>query len=359
MKKKTGTQTVSNSIQALVCRIGALLLVLAMLLYLLTPVFIPKSYGTWATTAVMDGFYELKDNSIDVLFLGSSQIMTAISPMQLYQDTGIASYCLGTEQQNLVTSYFLLKEALQYQKPEVVVLDVFFLYPYYGDSLLNSREEFVRKPLDYMKWSSNKWEAVRTICALDSQHEIQNYLFPFLRFHSRWSDLSLLDFTYLFRDKSNPLKGFSIATETEILDFNGFTATGNAQAATPLSTMEEYFEKIVSVCEENDISLVLIKTPRGNGSFGENYHNGVQALADNHSLPFLDFNEKTLFDKIGFDSSNDYLDVSHVNYYGAEKITAYLADYLTASFSLKDCRGLPEYQSWQDDLQIYSDSIPK
>lgn len=349
----------SNSILSPVCRMGVLFLVLALLLSLLTPVFIPKSYGTWATTAVMDGFYELEENSIDVLFLGSSQIMTAISPMQLYQDTGIPSYCLGTEQQNLVTSYFLLKEALQYQKPQVVVLDVFFLYPYYEDSLLNSKEEFVRKPFDYMKWSSNKWEAVRTICNLDEQHEIKNYLFPFLRFHSRWSDLSLSDFTYLFRDKSNPLKGFSIATEKEGLDFNGFTATGSAGTATPLATMEEYFEKIVSLCKENDISLVLIKTPRGNGSFGENYHNGIQALADRHSLPFLDFNEKTLFDKIGFDSSNDYLDVSHVNYYGAKKITAYLSGYLTDSFSLKDCRGLSEYESWQKDLQVYLESIPR
>ncbi len=359
MKNTMKNPKSSNGIFPFGCRITALLLVLLTLLFVLTPVFIPKSYGVWATTAVMDGFYELEEDSIEVLFLGSSQIMTAVSPMQLYEETGITSYNLGTEQQNLVTSYFLLKEALQYQKPKVVVLDVFFLYPYYSDSALNSKEEFVRKAFDYMKWSPNKLEAVRTICSLDDRHELKNYFFPFLRFHSRWSDLSLSDFTYLFRDKANPLKGFSIATEKEALDFQGFTFTDSTKAAAPLETMEQYFEKIVSLCEENNISLVLIKTPRGNGSFGEDYHNGIQTLADKHALPFLDFNEKSLFDEIAFDASADYLDVSHVNYYGAEKITAYLSAYLNAAFPLEDRRSTPAYSSWQNDLQLYLEIIPK
>lgn len=359
MRKRNEKSDTVCSVFTFCRRIAVLLLVLGLLLTALTPVFVPKSYGVWATTAVMDGFYELEEDSVEVLLLGSSQIMTAVSPMQLYEETGITSYSLGTEQQNLVSSYFLLKEALQYQKPKVVVLDVFFLYPYYQDSPLNSKEEFVRKTFDYMKWSSNKLEAVRTICALDDRHELKNYLFPFLRFHSRWSDLSLSDFTYPFQDKANPFKGFSIATEKESLDFRGFTASGSSEAAAPSETMEQYFEKLAALCKENNISLVLIKTPRGGGSFGEACHNGIQVLADKHALPFLDFNEKTLFDEISFDASNDYLDVSHVNYYGAEKITAYLSGYLTASFSLEDRRDIPEYQSWQSDLQTYLEAIPK
>lgn len=338
--------------------IGGLLLSLVLILSLLTSVFVPKSYGVWATTAVMDGFYELNDNSIDVLFLGSSQIMTAVSPMQIYDETGITSYSLGTEQQNLVTSYYLLKEALHYQQPKVVMLDVLFMYPYYGESALNSKEEFVRKAFDYMKWSPNKWEAVQTLCALDEQHEMQNYLFPFLRYHSRWSALSLSDFTYAFKDKANPLKGFSVVTEKEALDFRGFATTDPSLTASPTETMTLYFEKIVSLCEENGITLVLIKTPRGNGSFGEAYHNGIQKLADEHGLCFIDFNEKALFDEIGFDAGKDYLDVSHVNYYGAVKITGYLSEYLSAEFELENRKGMSGYERWEADLDTYFDAIP-
>lgn len=341
-----------------VCKIALPIFSLLLVLSLLTPVFVPKSYGVWATTSVLDGFYELEEDSIDVLFLGSSQIMTAVSPMQIYEETGITSYSLGTEQQNLVTTYYWLKEALDYQKPKVVILDTLFLYPYYSDSALNSKEEFVRKSLDYMKWSPNKWEAITTVCSLDENHEIQNYIFPFLRYHSRWSDLTVSDFTYAFSDKENPLKGFSIITEKEVLEFSGFTDTDSTEAAEPLETMELYFEKIVSLCEEEGITLVLLKTPRGNGSFNEASHNGIQQLADRHQLTFIDFNEKSLFDEIQFDPSNDYLDVSHVNYYGAEKITHYLADYLSSTYSLDDRRSSPGYESWNADLEYYRTQIP-
>lgn len=316
-------------------RVFAVLAALAVLLFLLTPVFLPKSFGIWATTATVNGFYELDENSIDILFLGSSQIMTAVSPLQLAEETGLSSYNLGTEQQNMVTSYYWLKEALRFQKPQVVCLDVLFLFPYNESSELNSKEEFVRKSFDYMKWSSVKWEAVQTLCALDSEHELKNYLFPFLRYHSRWSDLTLQDFTYVFDDKTHPARGFSSTTEKERLSFEGFVCTDASNIAAPLPTMELYFEKIVALCEEKDITLCLIKTPRGGGSFGESYHNGVQTLADKHGLTFLDFNESSLFREIEFDAQKDYLDVSHVNLYGAKKITGYLSDYFSAYFSGK------------------------
>lgn len=316
-------------------KIASVFLCLIFLLALLTPIFVPKYGGTFATTPVMDGFYELEENSIDVLFLGSSQVMTAISPVQIYEESGISSYNMGTEQQNMVISYYLLREALRFQKPRIVVLDVFFLFPYNGNtSPLNSNEEFVRKPIDYMKWSSNKWETIRTVCSLDSEHDIKSYLFPFLRFHSRWSDLTLEDFTYLFKGKKNPLMGFSITKEKLPQSFQGFVPGSSSLTEEPPETMQLYLEKIIALCKEENITLILIKTPRGDGSFGEVRHNTVQKIAEENGLVFIDFNEKSLMEEIHFDPVNDYLDFSHINFYGAEKISDYLADYLLGQLTV-------------------------
>ena len=343
---------------SLYIKIFSVFLCLILLLLVLTPAFVPKYVDGFATTSVMDGFYELDENSIDVLFLGSSQIMTAASPMQLYKETGITSYNMGTEQQNLVSSYYLLKEALRYQTPQVVVLETWFLFPYNTNSLLNSSEEFVRKPIDYMQWSSNKLEFIRTVCSLDSEHNFSGYVFPFLRFHSRWNDLTLEDFTYVFETKTNPARGFCITANTIPQGFQGLVLSDPNNCAEPLETMKQYFDNIVSLCKENNITLVLMKTPRGDGSFGENYHNCVQALAEENRLVFIDFNEKSLFDEINFDCSADCTDVSHVNYFGAEKITRYLSDYLASNFTLKDQRENPDYNNWNEDLTIYLEQIP-
>ena len=340
------------------CKIAAVCIAFVLILMLITPVFVPKFTEDFPTTLVINGFYELPEDSIDVLFLGSSQIMTSVSPMQIYETYGYTGYNLGTEQQNMVASYYLLREVLAYQKLQVVFLDIMFLFPYAQDYPLNSREEFVRKSIDCMKWSANKLAYVRTVCALDSEYEMSSYLFPFLRYHSRWADLTLKDFTYSFEDKTNPLRGYAIATRIEKEDqFSGFQLTGSSSMVETLPPMEEYFYKIVQLCEENNISLVLFKTPKADGSFSEGCHNTIQNIATEHNLDFIDFNEKSVYDAIHFDASTDYNDSTHINYLGAYKITGYLGDYLAEHYTLTDYRNVSDYENWNSDLQIYKEQI--
>lgn len=68
---------------------------------------------TWHTSATVEGFYHIKRNTIDVLFLGSSQCVSAFIPNALYSEYKIRSYNLGTPWQNPVQDYYLIKEALK------------------------------------------------------------------------------------------------------------------------------------------------------------------------------------------------------------------------------------------------------
>lgn len=339
-------------------RLAAVCISFLIIITLLSPVFTPKFTREWPTTSVIDGFYELEPDSVDVLFLGSSQVMTAVSPMELYQQYGITAYNLGTEQQNMIASYYLLEEALKTQHPQVVVLEIMFLFPYANNTPLNSSEVFVRKTIDAMHWSATKWDMVRTVCSLDDQHETRNYLIPFLRFHSRWQDLTLEDFTYFFTDKHNPYKGFTLNTSVIPEEFQGFSTNQTTETTSLPPVMEEYFYNLVSLCQENGIPLVLIKTPKGNSSFGVVYHNTVQTIADQYQLPFIDFNTQELLNHLHFDNSQDYADDTHVNYWGAHKITAYLGQYLDSRYQLPDMRTDPAHQNWNQDLTVYLNTIP-
>lgn len=64
---------------------------------ILGKIFTPKwKNGTLSQADGQDytinGYYELTKNSIDVLFLGDSSIYKSVSPMEIYQQTGITSY---------------------------------------------------------------------------------------------------------------------------------------------------------------------------------------------------------------------------------------------------------------------------
>lgn len=65
-------------------------------------------------------------DTFDVILAGSSTIMYGIHPLQLYDEFGISSYSLTTAAQRIPLTYYLVKEALREQHPQLVVIDVYY-----------------------------------------------------------------------------------------------------------------------------------------------------------------------------------------------------------------------------------------
>ena len=85
------------------------LLILLCSLTAINKVLVPKyilKNSTWPTTSSYRQFYKMEPNSIDVLFFGSSVCVNAFIPQEIYNDYGIRSYNLGSEQQSIFLSYY-------------------------------------------------------------------------------------------------------------------------------------------------------------------------------------------------------------------------------------------------------------
>ena len=150
---------------------------------------------TWAVTATYQGFYEMDKNTVDVLFFGSSAGVRGFIPQELYNNYGMTSYNLSCEQQNMVSSYYWLCEALRYQDPSVVVLESKFIFEKDKGKL---QDAWFRKAFNHMRFSSVKREAISVSCELvnlqaeedhriDKQSVISWYL-PIIRYHTRWEE---------------------------------------------------------------------------------------------------------------------------------------------------------------------------
>ena len=70
-------------------------------------------------------FYQQEENTVDVLCLGSSHTYTNINPAILWDEYGMAAYDLAGSNQTLWNTYYYMKEALKYQTPQLVVVDVY------------------------------------------------------------------------------------------------------------------------------------------------------------------------------------------------------------------------------------------
>lgn len=320
------------------------LLLLALIFQLLTTVFIPKWYGTWQSTRIVDGYYELPEDSLDVVLMGSSQTIMGLSPMELYEDYGIASYSFGTEEQPIYATYYWLKEITRHHSPKVVVVDV-------NELIHSCNEAAYRKAFDYMQWSKVKWEAIQTHCEKNEALSLLSYVLPFTNYHSRWDELEKQDFTYLTSDKTDPYFGFVLSSGTCEVDYTGITAKSDARMDPADPEAYEYLLKIAELCEAENMELLFVKTPRAGWS--QEKQNLIRYVAAETTTPFLDFNEKSVMKEMAFDYKANARDGSHLNIYGAEKVGDYLGKYLTEHYTLPDRRSDANYTLWEEMLPVY------
>ena len=328
-------------------------ILLAIVLGITTYILIPKFYynSDWPTSSTFSGFYEMEENSVDVLFLGSSHSVSAFSPQYLYDEFGIRSYNLGCEQQNLITTYYWLKECLKYQSPKVVVLENYLCYDYMPAYKMNCEENRLRKAVDFMRLSENKIEFINALCENDESFDKLSFYFTNLRYHDRWKELTASDFTLDKVKNQNQMKGFSLLTKkcnnTNYVPYSAKDIP-NTQKIEMHSLMKEYLEKITQLCEDQNISLILTTIPTNRYELGK--HITTLEYAKEHSLDYFDFNEISLYNEISYNFPNDNRDGDHANVWGAHKLTHKIGEILLEKYNVSP----KEDSCWNDTKDFYN-----
>ena len=172
----------------LICSLIVILLLA--ILYLEQRLVIPKYQRGVIEGSMVEEYYREKLDH-EVLFVGDCEVYENFSTIEMWNDYGITSYIRGSSQQLVWQSYYLLEDTLRYEKPKVVVYNVLALK--YNEPM---NEAYNRMTLDGMKWSFSKVNAIKA-SMLEDESFIE-YVFPLLRYHSRWSELTKDDLKHLF-----------------------------------------------------------------------------------------------------------------------------------------------------------------
>ena len=312
------------------------------LVLLLQAVLMPKNIPE----ARLIGEYYANASGNDVIFVGDCEVYENISPITLYEEFGIASWIRGSPQQTVWQSFYLVEETLRYESPKAIVFNVLAMKYDTPESTGNPvrREAYNRITLDTMRWSGSKF---RSIMASMTEAErkslgLAGYLFPILRYHDRWSQLTWRDVTTLVGTQENVTsRGYLVKTDV----VGAPTSHPSHEGALPPvdtafgETALEWFDRIVTLCRENEAALVLVKAPTDSWRYPwyDEYEEQVVALTEKYELPY--YNLLDAFDEIGLDLTTDSYDGGlHLNVYGAEKVSRYFSSVLKERYQLRDGR---------------------
>ena len=305
----------------------------------------PKYMTTPQEGALIAEYYNEKPDH-DVVFIGDCEVYESFTPPTLWQEYGITSYVRGSAQQLIWQSYYLLEETLQYETPKAVVFNVLSIK--YGEP---QREEYNRMTLDGMIWSKSKIASI--YASMTEEESFLSYVFPLLRYHSRWSDLSAEDWQYLFHRDTVSHNGYLMQTSVKP---QTSTLEGRPLANYTLPEIGfEYLEKMRALCEEKGVEFILIKSPTNNWKYYwyDEWEAQIVSWANEKGVDYYNF--IPLDEEIGLDWSTDTYDGGvHLNVYGAEKLTSYFGKILAEKYELTDRRGDAKLDAvWAKKIAIY------
>ncbi len=327
-------------------KIIVILIIFIIIFVFLNRLLKPKYATSLVEGSMISQYYdESKDH--EVIFIGDCEVYANFSPMVLYEEAGIKAYVRGSSQQLIWQSYYLLEETLNYEMPKVVVFNVNSMR-YDRDSSAVS-EAYNRLMIDNMKWSKEKVDLINA--SMTEEESFLSYVFPILRYHSRFDELTSEDFEYLFKNKTNT--------------YNGFLINKNVKPVTNLPTKRNlasyefdeecyyYLQKMADLCKENGIELVLIKAPSVYPYWYDEYDEQIEEFAEANDLDFYNFLDYV--DEIGIDYQTDTYDGGlHMNLDGATKLSKFFAGILKENYDLTDYSGDELYDQ---KLEEYNEAI--
>lgn len=275
------------------------------------------------------------ENSIDLLFLGSSLAYCDVVPAELYAETGLTGFVMAGPEQTVCITYYYLREAFRTQSPSAVFLELtgVMFSRYMGYTKAN----IGRMPY----WSLNRLRA--TLEGAEKEQRA-GLFFPLYNYHDRFNDP-----TSLFRrrgdERLDPLAGFTFMTGSQPqekrvereYDISEEDFAGNL----------EYLKLIEELCAEHGSELVLFQAPTC-APLPDRSMERIRGAVSPDTL-ILDFSASPLFEETGLDMNTDFYDNIHTNAVGAQKFSAALGREILRRMELAPCAHDEALWQWRID----------
>lgn len=295
----------------------------------------------------VDSFYDLEENTADVLVIGSSHAYQGINTAVLWKEFGIPAFNLCGAAQPIWNTYYYLEEALKTQTPKAIILDTYYVHMTddYTDASTAIKNTYG------LKWSDTKINAIKS--SFDTEKTGNQYFFSILQYHSRYSDLNKADF-YPYqanKDMYENHKGFYCYFKSASVTERDLTVYDYYNAFT--EKIDFYYRKIFELANSKNIPIIPIAIPFNAEAYHQGFFNTAKYISEKeYGTKFYNFLTEYK-DAIALDYSTDFSDNQHLNYIGNTKLTRFLGDILKNEYNTPDRRGDDKFSSWEADAEVY------
>ncbi len=293
------------------------------------------------TKSRFDGFYAQEENTVDMVFIGSSHSYCTFDPENFDKELGTLSWQLGTPLQHYDTSLYTLKEVYKTQSPKVVVLE------FYWDML---DDEFDMKQansfFEVVNDKSVTEDYVKNVFPINEKVKYKLLHIRYQQDYFAYESAEIEKKTeerFRVTKKAAPEtngteyyldKGYTycdtVIPESEFYETNQYKNFDGADWEAD-DTQKEYLRQFVKLARENGSEVVFVTAPIANISMEliDNYddvHNELAAISEELGVKYLDFNIVNMRENL-FKLEN-FRDDAHLNDSGVKIADKYYIEWL-------------------------------
>ena len=327
---------------------SALFIIIFLILYY----FIRKLL--WLRPYSINYFYDEPKNSIDVIYIGGSNVSQYFNSTLAYHKYGYTTALLSTASQNFIFTKYCIKEGEKYQNPSLYIIDLTKV----AESIYDITDEKIRITTDSMKFSKNRIDAINDILGYKEnidKSEYINHYFSFFMYHNSWKSISKDDL------KLNILKKNDIYYKGYGCGEIAFEVTSQnphywSEDVSPLKKEnEKILVDLINYIKASNLNVLFVVPIRNSYTYKKNKQiNYAIKIIQENGLDVINFNTvEEFYNTIDF--SNDFHDSAHFNVYGATKYTLYFSKYLKEYYELENHKGDKSYNSWETEYKRFKE----
>ena len=297
--------------------------------------------------AVFEQFYDLPEDTLDVVWVGPSSVQEEVISSVMYDTNGITLYPFGLGNMPFNATEHIIREIEKTQNPEVYLVDIRDL------AYCTLSETTIRRTVDNMKWSSNRVDTIKAMTAdlerFYPYEEINmfDYYFSFTKYHSRWSELCEADFT----DDRDSYLGYWIKYGSTSFNEEEVVPLFSADDRNIPEENEYFLERFLDFCDSFNKPVIFTCTPSCLNAEKFGQYNYAKKIIEDRGYEVWDLNDHV--NEMGIDYHTDFSDAMHLNVWGAQKLSAYVAVELQNRFGFQDHREDEAYSVYQEYADKY------
>ena len=306
----------------------------------------------WVRENPITKFYDEEENTLDVIYIGPSNVYLHFNPVLAYNLHGFTTGILSTDASPFIATKYLIKEASKTQKPVLYVVDLATM----PIDFTSYKDGDFRKTIDSMKLSKNRSDLIDNFVEYKNSYNFEinsksDYYFSYLIYHNRWKEITKDNY-----EKNNYYyKGYFFSPYTTKIEKHQQYNWITDKEELPKNNIKVLLE-LLEYIKLNDINVIFtIPVKVYSANINKRLNTAIDII-NSYGYEVVNFNnEKEL--NINFDK--DLYISSHLNVYGATKNTIYFSKYLKNNYELPDHRKDKKYNSWKEEFNRFIKDFKK